>query len=592
MPPDHPFALRKAISEQALRQLAGARSYARGRAYFEGGAVGCLVASGGAIEAEVAGNLDYRARLWLANTRLAYSCTCPVGENGEFCKHLVALGLACRNPDAASAPKAEHDRTPTIEDLRADLAARDKDELVSLLMEQAEGSAPLRRRLETEVASRRGGSVRLATFRKAIRDATRARGGFVPYEDAPSFARGIEDVIESIARVLEAGHAQATIEITEDALAAVEKAIEHVDDSGGEMTPLLERLQDIHHAACVKERPDPEALANRLFEWELRTPWNTFDQAVQRYAEVLGEAGLRTYRRRAEAIWSKVPPLKPGDGRDGSRHVDRFRITRIMEGLATLSGDLEALVAVKARDLSMPYAFLKIAEVYREAGQRDEALRWAERGLREFQQERPDSRLQAFLADEYQACGRQEEAMAIAWAMFLGAPGLERYQALKDHADRTQLWASWRERALTHLRAKAEAASVQPNVARLSPRFARREDRSTLVTIFLWEGDAETAWSEAQAGGCTDPLWRELAARREEDHPADVIPVYEQQVERALSEKNNRGYREAVTLLRKIRKLMAALNKQAEFGPYLASVRSAHKAKRNFMALLDRERWP
>ena len=45
-----------------------------------------------------------------------------------------------------------------------------------------------------------------------------------------------------------------------------------------------------------------------------------------------------------------------------------IRITHIMETLARRTGDLEAIIAVKARDLSSPYAFLQIAETYRMRG--------------------------------------------------------------------------------------------------------------------------------------------------------------------------------------------------------------------------------
>lgn len=51
-----------------------------------------------------------------------------------------------------------------------------------------------------------------------------------------------------------------------------------------------------------------------------------------------------------------------------------------MEALARQSGNLQDLIAVKQRDLSHPYSFLEIAELYREAGEHDLALHWAEQG--------------------------------------------------------------------------------------------------------------------------------------------------------------------------------------------------------------------
>lgn len=77
-----------------------------------------------------------------------------------------------------------------------------------------------------------------------------------------------------------------------------------------------------------------------------------------------------TYRKLAEAEWAHVPPVLPGRD-DPERYGKRFRITHIMETLAQESGDIEALVAIKRRDLSQAYAYLEIAEIYKVSGLMD-----------------------------------------------------------------------------------------------------------------------------------------------------------------------------------------------------------------------------
>ena len=66
------------------------------------------------------------------------------------------------------------------------------------------------------------------------------------------------------------------------------------------------------------------------------------------------------------------------------------------------------------------------------------------------------------------------------------------------------------------------------------------------------------------------------------------IPIYQKQIEPTYAAKNNYTYEEAVKYLGIIRDLMNRLGKAGEFAAYLASVRTAHKPKRNFMKLLDR----
>jgi uncharacterized Zn finger protein len=257
-----------------------------------------------------------------------------------------------------------------------------------------------------------------------------------------------------------------------------------------------------------------------------------------------------------------------------------------METLTRQSGDVEAVVAVKQRDLSSAYAYLQIADTYKQAGQHDMALEWAERGAQVFP-ERTDSRLREFLADEYHRRKRHEEAMILMWAEFTGSPSLEQLQNLKRHADRVVQWPAWRNKALAYMREQIATAKQ----AASKNRWSARADQSELVRVFLWEKDVEAAWREAQEGGCANDLWMALAAKREKDHPEDVLPIYQRQVASTLDQKNNEAYRAAIGLLRTVRGLMVRLKRDADFALYLESIRAAHKPKRNFMKLLERAKW-
>lgn len=579
------------LDHSLLRRLAGAKTYARGEGYFEGGQVDALVERGGKVKAKVQGRQVYQAALWRDGDEADYSCTCPVGQDGMFCKHCVAAGLAWLDRQSAASPSKTAAKKPkaqprvTLDDVRAWLMQQDKGALADLVMQQVAQDDALCRRLLMQVAGRDPKRLDLATYRRAIDDAVQVRG-FVDYREAYDYARGIDAAIDGIETLYKRGHAAEAIDLTEHALAAVEKAIAHVDDSGGELVGILERLQALHHRACRKARPDPEMLARRLFEWELGTEWDVFHGAARTYADVFGKKGLAVYRELAEAQWRDVPVLGPGhDDRD--RYGKRFRITQIMETLARQSGDVEALVAVKRRDLSSAWSYLQIARIYQEAGRHDAALEWAERGLEAFPV-RTDPRLREFLAEAYHRRKRHDEAMALIWAGFVERPCLQTYEGLLTHADRCRQRPSWRERALGHLRqAIAKASKARPVKAWSPPRV----DHSLLVQIFLWENDVEAAWAEANTGGCSEDLWLELAARREKTHPQDALPIYRRRIAPTLDRTSNEAYREAVGLLRKVRGLMVQIGRGAEFARYLDEIRVEHKRKRNFIKLLDHARW-
>lgn len=257
-----------------------------------------------------------------------------------------------------------------------------------------------------------------------------------------------------------------------------------------------------------------------------------------------------------------------------------------MEALARARDQVDELVDVLRRDLSLPYNFLRIAEVYREAGRDEEAIEWAERGLDAFSSERPDSRLQTFLAEAYAAQGRHADALEIAWDRLADHPGLDTYRQLKPHAERVEEWPRRRERALELLRKRAREARAEAR--RAGYGWLRGGDHSQLVRILLWEGDVEAAWREAEAGGCDEGLWLELAARRKETHPEDALRVYRDRIEPTIARKTKRDYEDAVGLIGEVGELLRRLGRDGEVPDLVAQIRAAHARKRNLIALLDR----
>lgn len=425
----------------------------------------------------------------------------------------------------------------------------------------------------------------LSAFRRAIDEAVDAYG-FVSYREVPGYAEGIGEAVDDIERLLGAGHPRAAIELCERALAGVEGAMDHIDDSDGYMGGILQRLQDLHLDACGAARPDPESLAVRLFQWEMSSDWGTFWNAAVRYADILGDQGRAVYRRLAEARWADVPPRGPGDDRAGT-YGERSRITHIMENLAELDDDLDALVEVKSRDLSTAHAHLAIAELLRERGEPDRALEWAERGVAAFP-ERTDGRLRTFLAEEYARRSQGDRAAELLWANFVDRPALPTYEELHALTSPAGTWPAWRTRALAVLTGEARA----PKDGRAAAPTWTRRDGSELVRVYLWEKDPEAAWSGAGELDCSQELWMELAQGREAEHPGDAIAVYMRFVEPAIAQRNNRAYEQAVALLRRIAVLMDRTAQGTAFLQYVAGVRAAHKPKRNLMKLLDKERWP
>ena len=577
---------RRTFSQRAVASFAGRRSYERGLLYAENGRVRKLRAEGSSVEATVRGSSSYRVRLWVEDEEPAYECSCPMGEKGAFCKHLVALALVAGGRTATAV-----DEEPPI-DLRQYLSGLNQDKLVDLLLERAKDDELFEARLRMDAACAEAGPLSTGAFRQAI-DQAFVTHDYVDYRDMYDYASNVHAVVDTLRELLSDGHAEAVIDLTEHALDRAEDAVGYVDDSDGYLGGIAEDLQGLHLEACAAARPDPVELAGRLFDRERHAgDLEMFYGAAGTYADVLGEPGLAEYRRLAQAEWEALPPLAPGDERTWDH--DRYRITHIMESLADVTGDADAVVAVLARDQSSEYQFIRIAEVYREAGRYDDALAWLEKGLAAFGTD--DVRLVDALAEEYHRAGRGGGAVELCWRAYEPEPSPAGYRRLCENARKAGVWDGWRDRTLSALRGSVEARIA--DAAKPPSRRLRRPvyygppaDASHLVEVFLFEGDVEQAWSEAQAGGCSDRWWTELARLRQEQHPGDAIPIWQAQVERAIQAKNNAGYQEAVELMARVSRLMTKAGQPEAFSPYAAQVRPTHKPKRNLMKLCDQRGW-
>jgi uncharacterized Zn finger protein len=560
--------------------MAGSRSYERGEDYHEAGRVEELMFEGDVFVATVHGSRRYRVELRAGDDGIEGSCACPYGREGAFCKHCVAVGLAFL--EAGTEAPQSRPAPPSVEDIRARLGELDAHALVSLLVEQAHADERVLERLRLRFAANPD-RVDLTSFRRAI-DLAVDPGDYVPYQEAYEWSVGVEDVIDAVQRLLDDGHAGVVVELTEYALSALSELGGLVDDSDGHVGVLRDRIERLHLAACERGDPDPLRLAERLLRFQLESDLEAFWDAAGAYADVLGETGLARYAELARAEWDQVPELGPDDERD--YRSNRFRITHVIEGLARASGEVEQLVEVLRRDLSLPYGFLRIAEAYREAEREADAIEWAERGIEAFP-ERPDPRLQTFLAEVYAACGREADALEVTWDQYCDRPKVETYRTLKPYAERVGEWPRRRERALGLLRKRAREAREEAG-RRGYPRFGA--DHSELVRISLWEGDADAAWREAEEGGCDAALWLELAERRRESHPEDALRVYRERIEPTIAGKTKRHYEEAVRLIEEVGALMGRLGREEELPRLVAEIRAAHARKRNLIALLDRMR--
>lgn len=170
------------ITIDTLMDLAGKKVFWRGKDYYADNAVGRVRVIGDTIKAQVRGSEIYQVELSEHNGRLVCHCTCPHADEGNFCKHCVAVGLAWLG-GAADRPDSDgEDENKTIagkgrridpwQAIQSYLEAQPHETLTALLLDLARRDDRLYQSLLLKAERGHAGTDQARRFRRAIKAAT------------------------------------------------------------------------------------------------------------------------------------------------------------------------------------------------------------------------------------------------------------------------------------------------------------------------------------------------------------------------------------------------------------------------------------
>ena len=546
------------FTKDDLKGAAGARSFERGLDYLRD--VEDLDVASTQITACVYGSSKYRVCLAFGDEVLSGSCTCPYGQEGFFCKHCVAVGLAVLEmgedlPVLIEATRAERQA------LESWLESLSKKELLAELLGLLGEEPDLRRRFELRAASVNLDAV---TVRRAVQELILLpRRGYVEYSEAYAYANDVHRAAAAIDDLTEAGGAADAIGIAREAVALLTEAVEHVDDSSGVVGDATHELLAVHLRACEAVPPDPVSLGDYLAGLLLHSDYG-FGPDLADYTRLLGDKGFAAARERIEAAYSRNP--------------QDWQARNLMESLARAEGDVDALIAIYAAHLDdRGWNHLRIAEELDENGRGGEALVWAERGLAEAAN--PDQRLADYLASRYAAAGRGDDVLSLRRDRFRDERTLASYQALRGAAKDSGAWPAERAEAL---------ALLGKDVHRSSGRVSWGWDGPVLVDALLDDGDLDAAW-EAAKDAASDAQWLRLADASAATRPIDALAVYMRAIAPLKSMTGDRVYHRMASLLLSARACHETLGTTDKFARYMTGLRLDQKRKRNLIKILDQK---
>ncbi|MET7419395.1 DUF6880 family protein [Dactylosporangium sp. NPDC005555] len=277
-------------------------------------------------------------------------------------------------------------------------------------------------------------------------------------------------------------------------------------------------------------------------------------------ADLLGVEGLNAYW----AVLEAANATKPSD----------WTVRRLREELIRATGNLDALVACYAEDLSSPQRYVGIARLLLTEHRTAEAIEWLERGSAGIDRwDHLAGALADLLVELYTETGRTEDVIALWHARFRSDGSVETYLGLREvilAADPGR-WPEQRAEAWSLLRRRAEDASLWGA-------------GNAYVRVLLLEDEDEAAWQAIGRYRCDPQTQLAVTDRRSATHPAEALAIYLPIIEAAVAQTSTTGYERAADLLVTLSGVFARAGR--DFEAEVARLKAVHSRKRNFLSAL------
>ncbi len=592
------------LSDAALRNCAGPSVFQRGRTYASSVAAldvqWTLAQDGSGVDAHatVEGTQHYAVELSVLTDEavekegaVSGDCDCPQGQDGNFCKHQVALALVLRDilgrdaPEhSASAEKKEAaaaKRAKTQADKRNTLQAfvqsQSADDLALHVWEWAQTNRDVMADLKAWAAQAQAGKSPKA-LKTAITEMLKA-SGFLNWRAASDYARRAEKVLPLLERAMQSDPAEARA-LCGHALMRLYKVGGQTDDSNGMVSGVMSAVQGLL-LRCLEAAKPPDSWLGDWFKLMQADPWGNWSERA--VLDVAGPALQEAYSRKVAADWQAYVPDTAWTAH--SRHywdMNRWKLRRrYLEDLQH-QGDPMAVIeamrssAQEAREHSELVEYCESQQKYREA------LQFAQARYKLFP---TDHRAQSDLLRCYERDGWGEEALAMRRKQLKQSPTPAHFLAVlqaaksagKDvvaYRDALYQWAEAKER------------ETKPVQRAMSPGELQRHQARHVGTRAEWllaEGLVTQALALVQPPHvCQPKLLEQIASKLPQEQNEEAVQlllrVFALEMPRADS-----PYREVLDLVREICKRMDSQPRKQ----WLLHLQAHYKAKRNFIKGLE-----
>ena len=565
------------VSEEAISDWVGSRSFQRGRSYFKNGAIFEPRLQGDTLKAWCEGSRPQPYHLWVvcdAEGIKAADCSCPVGGGGR-CKHVAALLLTWSDqPDSFRA----------VEELDPNLERRSKSELIALIKQMVAVHPNLETLLESALSGDSRGSplVDPESYRRQAASAIRSSIDGWDWDGTG----GIGVVLGSGDNFLaKSDYANASIVYQ----AVAQEVFEHFEilhddyhDDGYLYEAVNRCVQGLGN--CL-DAGDDDAVAR---EQALQGLFAIYRSELDYGGYGLGNGAEDLILEHATEVEKSViagwirASMPAATGRyDGYRrqayggflldleadHLDDDAFLEICRASGRLDDLVDRLLTLERLDEALAEAdragdvdLLTLAGIFLAHG----CGRKVEPMVAGRIETTNNHGLMEWLKDQHEERGELTEALVLAQRLLEQRPGLAAYQDVRELCQRLGIWQASRSKLLAE--------------------WAAAREYGLLTDVYLAEGEIDLALKsvrqlESVSHYAGDRLIR-VAQAASETRPQAAAEIYRKQAEKWIEARGRKRYQEACVYLTKVRDLYRQMSQEPAWTDFMAELRERHRRLR------------
>jgi uncharacterized Zn finger protein len=507
------------------------------------------------------------------------------------------------------------------EKLRMHIEAMGHEELVELVWTLTERLPDLREEFRDRIALGEGNVDRLVTeARKEIRRVSSEAGwvnSWTGEGQTPDYSR----VKLRLERLLELGHPDAVVHLGKELMILSNEQIGQSNDEGETAEAVGECLPVIFQAVAASTLTPAHKLLFAI-DAHLRDDYGIVNDAAEVIIKMPG----------AKSAWSEVSDIlaqrAKSPVKDDDPYYRKYQHEHITDWLIRAlenAGREDEILAVCEQEARVSGSYERLVKRLIEKKQYEEAERWAAAGIEKTAATLPGiaSSLEKLLGE--MAIQRRQWPIAAAHAAlgFFAHPSRDSFQNLIKSAAKAGCEDSIRGIALNFLET---GASPLPSPGKVSAKSVKNSEWSFPMPAYLLpllgnesryrptagphfdvlidmaiadrRQDEVLRWYDAMSAGQKHRGGRswygsggygdQVAAAVTESHPERSLAIYRQRVDDHLPHASASAYEAVAGYLRKMRPILQALHREAEWNGLLADIRLRYKNRPKFMEILDK----